>query len=88
MSLKISEKSPNPPAPPPGPPPIADAARALRLRLDRGEPIEDIARAAQRLATRLPPAERQALDRWTQSAIELGDPRPLALALDALSRAK
>jgi serine/threonine-protein kinase len=74
--------------PPPGPPPIADAARALRLRLDRGEPIEDIARAAQRLATRLPPAERQALDRWTQSAIELGDPRPLALALDALSRAK
>lgn len=74
--------------PPSGPPPIADQARALRLRLDRGEPIEDIARAAQRLATRLPPAERQALDRWTHSAIELGDPRPLALALDALSRAR
>lgn len=74
--------------PPPSPTRVTDAARLLRLRLDRGEPIEEIARAAQRLAVQLPPAERQAIDRWTHSAIELDDPRPLGLALDALSRAR
>lgn len=61
-----------------------DTVTALRARLDRGAPLDEIARAIRAQAASLAPEQRRAIERWTTSALELDDARPLYLALDAL----
>lgn len=82
--------APAPPgsASPAAPSSAAEAAAQLRARLDRGDPLDDVARAVRARAAALGPEQRRAVERWAASATELGDPRPLYLAIEALAAAR
>lgn len=67
-----------------GPDPVLARLRA-RLEADPTGAIDDVGAAVRARALTLDPERRRAVERWVDSAVELRDPRPLVLALDALA---
>lgn len=76
--------SPEPPAVV-GPDPALARLRA-RLEADPAGALDDVGAELRARARALEPERRRAVERWVDSAVELRDPRPLLLALDALGR--
>lgn len=67
----------------PGPDPALARLRA-RLEADPAGALDDVGAAVRARARALEPERRRAVERWVDSAVELRDPRPLVLAIDAL----
>jgi serine/threonine protein kinase len=74
---------PSPSAIEPGPDPALARLRA-RLEADPAGALDDVGAAVRARARALEPERRRAVERWVDSAVELRDPRPLVLAIDAL----
>jgi serine/threonine protein kinase len=71
----------------PGPDPELARLRG-RLEADPAGALDDVGAAVRARARALDPQRRRAVERWVDSAVELRDPRPLVLALDALASSR